>query len=109
VNCSAGNISWIFVPLAPEAVSGIRAWIHRLPTSDEADKTLAKDCEEEIKEALLAHGLSYDSVKYGEIRMNELRTLLGSDGICIPEHCFVDPPASLTRVREPLRPFIHSA
>ena len=109
MNSSAENISWIFIPLPSEAVSGIRAWIHRLATSKEADDTLAKNCEEIIKKALLAHELSYNSVKYGEIRMNELRTLLGSDGICIPEHCFIDPPAALTRVQEPLRPFIRDA
>ncbi|MCA0328057.1 MAG: hypothetical protein LCH89_21015 [Proteobacteria bacterium] len=109
MNSSAENISWIFIPLPSEAVFKIRAWIHRLATSKEADDTLAKNCEEIVEEAFLTHKLSYNSDKYGEIRMNELRTLLGSDGICVPEHCFIDPPDALTRVQEPLRPFIRNA
>ena len=109
MNSSAENIPWIFIPLPSESVSKIRAWIHELATHKEADDTLANKCEEIIERAFSTHKLTYNSKKYGEIRMNELRTLLSSDGICVPEHCFVDPPAALTRVQEPLRPFIRNA
>lgn len=109
MNSSTENIPWIFIPLPSEAVFNIQAWINRLATPKAADETLAKSCEEIIENAFLNHKLLYNRDKYGEIRMNELRTLLGSDGICIPEHCFVDPPAALTRVQEPLRPFVHNA
>ena len=109
MNSRAENIPWIFIPLPSEAVFELRAWIHRLAIDKEADDSLAKKCEEIIEKAFLTHKLLYNNDKYGEIRMNELRTLLYSDGICVPEHCFVDPTAKLTRAQEPLRPFIRNA
>ena len=109
MNNSSQNIPLIFIPLPSEAVFEIRAWIHRLATDKDADDALAKRCEEIIEEAFRTCGLSYNSENYGEIRMNQLRILLGSDGFCVPEHCFVDPPAALKRVQEPLHPFMRDA
>lgn len=106
MNNVAANISWIFIPLSLDAVFEIRAWVHRLAVNKSDDETLAKNCAKIIEDAFLAHALSYDCEKYGKVRMNELRLLLGSDGICVPEHCFVAPPETLRRVQEPLRPFV---
>lgn len=108
MNSSAENIPWIFIPFPPEVVLDVRGWIHRLAPK-ESDDILEKNCEELIKKAFLTHELTYNSDKYGEIRMNILRILLSSDGICVPEHCFVDPPAKLKRVQMPLSPFIRNA
>jgi hypothetical protein len=105
LNTTLKTIPWIFIPLPSNSVYAIRAWIHRLASSKNEDSELARKCEEIIQQAFLTYKLRYNSDKYGEIHMSELRLLHYSDGICVPEHCFIDPPATLERVQEPLRPF----
>lgn len=109
MNSFTDDIPWIFIPLSADAVLTIWAWIRRLATNKNDDADVTKKCEEIIFNAFLTHKLTYNCDKFGEIRMSELRLLLGSDGICVPEHCFVDPPVTLKRVQESLHPFICDA
>lgn len=106
LNTAVKSISWIFIPLSSNAVSTIRAWLHRLAPNKNDDADLARRCEEIIEQAFLTYKLTYNCDEYGEVRMSELRTLIYSDGICVPEHCFLDPAVALERVQEPLRPFV---
>jgi hypothetical protein len=90
-------------------VTFIRAWIRRLANNKNDDKQIAEKCESIIKAAFQNNDLIYQVEIYGDIKMSEIRLLLGSDGICVPEQCFLNPPKNLVRIEEPLRPFVREA
>lgn len=109
MNINESEIPWVFVPLNNEQVTFIRAWIHRLANNKSDDQQITEKCESIVKEAFQNNNLVYQVETYGDIKMSEIRLLLGSDGICVPEQCFLNPPKNLIRIKEPLRPFVKEA
>lgn len=109
MNIEIKKVPWVFIPLVSHDVSLIRGWIHRLAPTKKEDEVIAENCESILKEAFKKNKLVYREQDYGEVKMLKIRLLLGSDGICIPEMCFEAPPEYLTRIEEPLRPFIKDA
>lgn len=97
-------IPWIFVPLAHEDTLRIHLWIKRWYAEEEADKALAADCEKAIRTAFDSLALKYNTSKFGEVKMNSLRIYLGTDGIAMPETCFLDIAPNIKRIHSPLRP-----
>jgi len=98
-------ITWVFIPLNNEGITSIRAWIYRLAPKKEIDEKIAEQCELTIAQTFEKNGLEYRTDTYGEIKMNQLRLLIHSDGICVPEKCFIDVPENFVRTSEPLQPF----
>lgn len=109
MNIEIKTAPWIFIPLVSSDVSLIRGWIRRIAPTQKDDEEIAEQCESIIKNAFEKNKLLYREQDYGEVKMLKIRLLLGSDGICIPEMCFEEPPQCLTRIEEPLRPFIKDA
>jgi hypothetical protein len=109
LSINESEIPWVFIPLSNEHVTFISAWMHRLANSKSDDKQISEKCESIIKEAFQNNDLIYQTEIYGGIKMPEVRLLLGSDGICVPEQCFLNPPKNLVRIEEPLRPFVKEA
>ncbi|QIL80321.1 hypothetical protein G7047_10700 [Diaphorobacter sp. HDW4A] len=98
------NVPWIFIPLGHDDALGICLWIRRHYPSPEADGALASDCETAIKAAFEKLGLEYNTDAFGDITMKDLRLFAGTDGIAVPETCFIDPPAEVKRIDNPIKP-----
>ncbi len=105
MNPESTNTSCIFIPLGKNDVMRIRAWIHRMASTKSEDEELANDINKSLEEVLKTHGLTYREEEYGEMNISKVRLQLGSNGICIPEVCFLNPPLTLPRINEALRPF----
>lgn len=98
------NTTWIFVPLGRDDALRIYYWIKRRPLTEEADKELAAECEQAIASAFDQLGLIYNTHVFGETKMENLRLFASSDGISLPETCFIDVSDNIKRIQNPLRP-----
>jgi hypothetical protein len=98
------DVPWVFIPLGYDDTLRVHLWIKRWPTTEEADKTLAADCEEAITAAFEKLGLKYNTDAFGEVKMDKLRLYSGTDGIALPETCFVNAAKDIKRIQSPLRP-----
>lgn len=106
-SCQAinANVPWIFIPLPQDEAIGICLWIRRHFPSAEADEKLAYDCENSIKTAFEKLGLEYNTKAFGDVTMKNLRLFFaGSDGIALPETCFIAPPPEVKRIENPIKP-----
>jgi hypothetical protein len=88
--------NWIFIQINNTFI--FTAWIRRLAKND---NELAEICEKKINEKFQKLGLQYDIEKYGKIKMKNIRLQVGSDGICIPEICFINPSENILRIENP--------
>lgn len=68
------------------------------------DEKLASDCENSIKTAFEKLGLEYNTEAFGDVTMKNLRLFAGSDGIALPETCFIAPPPEVKRIENPIKP-----
>lgn len=100
------NSPWIFIPLSHNDARGICLWIRRHYPSLEADGALASDCETAIKAAFEKLGLKYNTDAFGDANMKNLRLFAGTDGIAVPETCFISPPAEVKRIDNPIKPLL---
>ncbi len=98
------NVSWIFIPLNHDDALRICLWIRRQYSSPEADKALAVDCETAIQIALDKLGFEYNTDAFGDVTMENLRLFAGTDGVAMPETCFVTVPANAKRIENPIKP-----
>ena len=95
---------WIFIPMSSDDTLIIYAWIKRFfinPIAD--DQALAEQCNTAINKALVEHGLQFNINKYGEVKLETKKFISysGSDGIAIPEVCFINPNSELERIKSP--------
>jgi len=97
------NVPWVFIPLSRNEALGIHLWIKRLCPSPETDKALASACEKAIETAFGKLRLKYNIEAFGAVKMDNLRLYSGTDGIAMPETCFVDVPLDVKRIKNPLR------
>lgn len=101
------EVPWVFIPWSNDNATKVYFWIKRLASSKEVDEALAKECEEAIGKAFSDLKLRYDTDKYGSLKMANLRLFSGSDGVAMPETCFIEPSDKLKRITKPLlRPII---
>lgn len=98
------DVPWVFVPLSHDDAMRVHLWIKRLLTTEGDDKALAADCEKAITGAFEVLSLKYNTDAFGEIKMNNLRLYSGSDGVAMPETCFVNAAKDIKRIQNPLRP-----
>lgn len=82
----------------------IYAWIKRIDINGIADQSLVEQCDTAINKALAEHGLQFNINKYGEVKLENKNFISysGSDGIAIPEVCFINPNSELKRIKSPL-------
>ena len=100
------DVPWIFIPLDSDDAQNLYFWIKRLSNTKEQDEALAEDCEKAILKAFDVLKLRYNTEEFGEANMANLRFCSGSDGIAMPETCFIEPSEKLKRIDNPLRPLV---
>ncbi|MBY7786544.1 hypothetical protein KW410_10230 [Vibrio fluvialis] len=98
------DVPWIFIPLHHDDARKIYFWIKRWGYPKDKDELLATECEGAIRAAFEKLELQFDTETLGEIKMENMRLYSGSDGIAIPESCFINPSTNLTRLDNPLKP-----
>jgi len=89
---------WIFLELGHDDALSLYFWISRRTNTVEDDKALGERCDKIIDEAINKAGLQYYSGKFGESTMKGIRLYAGSDGIAIPEKCFINPKQEIKRI-----------
>jgi len=93
---------WLFISMPHDEALRIHLWIKRMYPSAEENNTLAIECEKAIKTAFDTQGLQYDTEKFGDVKMENLRLAFEGDGISMPEAAFIVAPACIKRVKNPL-------
>lgn len=98
------NVPYIFIPLSREDALGICLWMRHHFPSPEVDKALEAQCETAIKAAFGKQRFEYNTHAFGEVTMKNLRLFAGTDGIAMPETCFISLPAEAKRIENPIKP-----
>jgi hypothetical protein len=87
---------WIFLELEHDDALCLFFWISRRANTVVVDKDLGERCDKIIEEAIIKAGLQYNSDE-------DIRLYAGSDGIAIPEKCFINPKQEIKRIASPLK------
>ncbi|MDD5581470.1 MAG: hypothetical protein PHY16_19665 [Methylobacter sp.] len=85
-----------FLELEHDDALNICLWISRRANTVKVDKTLGELCDKIIDEAINKAGLQYNSKE-------DIRLYAGSDGIAIPEKCFINPKQEIKRIASPFK------
>lgn len=105
MNTQFNDTVCIFVPLEKEKVLLIWAWMHWMAPNNEGDLQISEKINSALSNVFELHKLLYNDEIYGKPTIDKIRLFLGSDGICIPEVCFLNPSPHLARVTQALSPF----
>lgn len=98
--------SWVLIPMTSENVIEFYRWIGRFSQTNDDDKNIANKCETLLIDTFEKHGLNYNEDRYGEIKMDNIRLFLGSNGVALPVKCFKTMKDSCKRIKNPLQQII---